>query len=354
MAEGFLADLTDDYLQSCGYLTLRNVRIPVPAGYGENDGPSRSASMDILAVNPTLTGLNRVIVASCDTTTGAFDPGKRLDELKVNNKVPHGPFWSGRRELWSRPWGQELLDVVETLTTQRSLKYYLVTNRVEPSQIGLYDWQSHPRISHCLEGSWIGFLGMQELVSGHAARDSVTEPSPTRQAARVLESAGYRPIEAGEDLSGWSPRLDTDTAHSSIAGMYEAPRVAMSLDEIGRYGNGVNGYDIAAGDFRVEAGPDGLRRLVQELTQSRPPHENWMVHDLPNDREAAGGQRPPFDWSFEQARLVQFYQVRAWHFGGWPETEEYRQCQLALHAHICEAWADTRFDHPRPRSKTTR
>jgi hypothetical protein len=59
------------------------------------------SDVDVVALHPTHTGPDRVLVVSCKSWQTGFNPRKKLTELRDNSGPKKRPTWHHFRELWS-------------------------------------------------------------------------------------------------------------------------------------------------------------------------------------------------------------------------------------------------------------
>src|ERR1700729_1522081 len=107
MINDVLEQLAEDYFRHLGYFTQHNVK------YRPNKkGPAYSVNsdVDIVAIHPKKTGLDKVIVASCKSWHGGLQIAKHLKHLtggKYQNKVER-TFREVSKPVWSEALRQKI------------------------------------------------------------------------------------------------------------------------------------------------------------------------------------------------------------------------------------------------------
>ena len=108
MKEDVLEQVVDDYLQFKGYFTTHNVRFRPRSDHPEyvSQQDSVASDVDVVAYNPNLSGVQRVVVVSCKSWQTGFDATAKLAELQGTKKNPKRPTWRHFRELWVPRWSE--------------------------------------------------------------------------------------------------------------------------------------------------------------------------------------------------------------------------------------------------------
>jgi hypothetical protein len=106
MKEDILEQLVDDYLQTKGYFTRRNVKFKPRNDLEGWDSKkdSNHSDIDVIGFNPHLRGADRVWVVSCKSWQSGFSISSKLSEIE-NNKIRSGrEVWKAFRELVEPKW----------------------------------------------------------------------------------------------------------------------------------------------------------------------------------------------------------------------------------------------------------
>jgi hypothetical protein len=348
MKEDVLEQVVEDYLQHLGFFTVHNVKFkPSPAhpDYVKNQDAVASY-IDIVGIIPHRYGPDRVWVVSCKAYQAGFSPEAKLKEFHNGTVKGTGPVWKRHRELWQPKWGQALLDRMETLTGQRCFRYFTAVTVLKPGNWRC--WQQDEHIRGCLEGNWVGFLRLEDMWRNLVAQSTTTvAASEIGRLAQMLIAAHVvrpnadvvdDPSLADQELV--APHLaDRFWAYPSVAGMYCPPPAVADVADVFRYADTLDGYAFATQRY---PGGDLDQNAAITVASGRLPGP-WealpavMPRALPN----AG-------LSFERLRLLAFHQYRAWHHYGYGPDEVHAPALVGLHQAVQAAWAQQRFDFPRP------
>ncbi len=136
MKEDILEQIVEDYLHADGYLTMANVKFRPDArarGYDARQDSVHS-DFDVLGINPNRRGPSRVVVVSCKSWQGGFDPAAEVRAIRENLIVSGRERWRAYRELANPKWAKALKDTVFDLTASRQFTYWTAVTRVKPGR----------------------------------------------------------------------------------------------------------------------------------------------------------------------------------------------------------------------------
>ncbi|MBV9870488.1 MAG: hypothetical protein JO214_07680 [Frankiaceae bacterium] len=190
MKEDVLEQVVDDYLQFKGYFTTHNVRfrprIDHPEYVSQQD--SVASDVDVVACNPNLPGVQRVVVVSCKSWQTGFDATAKLAELRGTKKNPKRPTWRHFRELWVPRWSEAFRAQVEALTGEPTFSYRIAVTRLKGDATA---WPEEPTIKANLPGCSVGFLTLEEMWAT-MLDELTTTPAASEigRLAQLLKAAG--------------------------------------------------------------------------------------------------------------------------------------------------------------------
>jgi hypothetical protein len=211
MKEDILEQIVDDYLQFKGYFTTHNVRFkPDPAHPDFIADLDRVPSdVDVVALHPTHTGPERVLVVTCKSWQAGFNPRKKLMELRENSGPRKRPTWQHFRELWIPKWAEAFRDEIARLTGQNEFAYRIAITRFQGDSPGRWaeEWRDDPTVRTNLPGCSIGFLTLEEMWTTLLAELHRTPASSEiGRLAQLLKAAGltaeYAVATASEPVPG--------------------------------------------------------------------------------------------------------------------------------------------------------
>ena len=195
MKEDVLEQIVDDYLQFKGYFTTHNVRFkPDPAHDDYVPDLDRVPSdVDVVALHPSRTDMEKVVVVSCKSWQTGFNPRKKLTELRDNSGPRKRPTWHHFRELWSPKWAAAFREEIGRLTGQERFTYRIAVTRFQGESPDRWarEWHSDPTIRDNLPGCSIGFLTLEEMWTTMLAELRRTPAaSEIGRLAQLLKAAG--------------------------------------------------------------------------------------------------------------------------------------------------------------------
>jgi hypothetical protein len=208
--EDVLEQVVDDYLQFNGYFTSHNVRFRPRFDHPEyvSQQDSVASDVDVVAYNPRLSGMDRVMVVSCKSWQTGFDATAKLAELRGERKNPKRATWRHFRELWVPRWSEAFRAQIEALTGESSFAYRVAVTRLKGDAAA---WPDDPTIKANLPGCSVGFLTLEEMWAT-MLDELTTTPAASEigRLAQLLKAAGLTAPRVVAPPSGPAP--DTDAA----------------------------------------------------------------------------------------------------------------------------------------------
>jgi len=191
MKEDVLEQIVEDYLQLHGYFTMHNVRFKPSADHPDyvRQNDAVPSDIDVLGVNPHLTGPGRVMAVSCKAWQTGFPAGRLLAQLRGEAKNPKRRATElAFRELWISKWASAFRDKLEELADSSEFTYCLAVTKLNGNG---QHWATDPTISANLKGNPLKFLTLEEM--WHAVLGQITKapaPSEIGRLAQLLRAAG--------------------------------------------------------------------------------------------------------------------------------------------------------------------
>jgi hypothetical protein len=161
MKEDVLEQVTEDFLQMRGYFTRHNVRYRPPVGQGPAlPAEAVRSDIDVVALNPHLSGPDRVMAVSCKSWQSGFNAVLKLKQLRGDSPDLQGRVRSQFRELCQPQWAQGFRDCVRILTGEPEFTYCIAVTRLTGSDAdsNAADWNGDPVIREHLGGNPVRFL----------------------------------------------------------------------------------------------------------------------------------------------------------------------------------------------------
>lgn len=191
MKEDILEQIVEDYLHSEGYLTMANVKFkPERTAHGyDAHQDSVHSDVDVLGINPRLSGPQRVVVVSCKSWQGGFDPVAEVRAIREKRIVSGRERWRSYRELADRKWARALKAKVFELTASKQFTYWTAVTRIKPNR-DVSIWVHNPTFRRNLTPH-LRVVDLQEMVASLVERLSTTPAdSQLGRLFQVLKASG--------------------------------------------------------------------------------------------------------------------------------------------------------------------
>ena len=163
MKEDILEQLVDDYLQSEGYFTKKNIKFLPDKSHPDFETlkDSNHSDIDVIGYNPNLQGANQVWAVSCKSWQGGFNPKSIIKSIETGKKFSGRESWKAFRELVQPKWSHAFIAEVRKCTGAESFTYVTaVTNLIGDRTV----WESNTNFIQSLEGNPIKLVTLQEMV----------------------------------------------------------------------------------------------------------------------------------------------------------------------------------------------
>jgi hypothetical protein len=187
--EDVLEQIVDDYLQLHGYFTTHNVRFKPPKDeHFVSSSDSVPSDIDVVGLNPLLTGTDRVMVVSCKSWQSGFDASRILAQLRRQVPNPKKAMELHFRELWIPKWAEGFRAKIEKITGTDEFTYCLAVTRLKGDD---HAWKQDPTISRNLCGNPVRFLTL-EMMWGQVLDLVKRTPASSEMGrlAQLLKAAG--------------------------------------------------------------------------------------------------------------------------------------------------------------------
>ncbi len=164
MKEDILEQLVDEYLQHKGYFTRHNIKFRPDKKHPDFDSRQDSvhSDIDVIGINPTLQGADRIIVVSCKSWQGGFNPKSKIAEIENNKIVSGREAWKGFREIARTKWAEAFIEKIEEISGSREFTY---TTAVTALKGDKSVWESHADFSKILNGNPVRILTFPDILN---------------------------------------------------------------------------------------------------------------------------------------------------------------------------------------------
>lgn len=209
MKEDILEQLADDYLQSQGYVTRHNIKFRPSSSHPdfERTQDSNHSDIDVIGVNPRLSGTARVWVVSCKRWQSGFDAGAKLREINDKKIISGRGAWRFFRELVEPKWSEAFVNEIHNHTGQSEFTYFLAVTSLRGDR---NLWEEHEEFRRALAGNPLQFLRLEDMVC--RVQEQMTTTPVASQLGRTLQLLRA----AGADWK-WSSSEPSAIPASSLA-----------------------------------------------------------------------------------------------------------------------------------------
>lgn len=189
--------MVDDYLKHLGYFTRHNVKFKPRNDHSDfvQRKDSNPSDIDVIGVNPLEEGEKRVVVASCKSWQGGFNPVSTLREIAESRKVSGREAWMRYRELVQPKWSEAFVSKIESLTGSRRFEYWTVVTRLSKNA-DVSVWEENVRFKAMLFGNSIRIVTFGEILGGIWSDTSKTPASSNiGRILQLMRASGWMPKE---------------------------------------------------------------------------------------------------------------------------------------------------------------
>ena len=161
--EDILEQLVEEYLTHKGYFVRHNIKYLPRKDHPdyETKQDSNHSDIDVLALNPNLTGADRVWAVSCKSWQHGFNPISELNSVREGKVIRGREAWRFYRELVKPKWSEAFLNVIEENTGTRRFTYVLAVANLNGDKSV---WEQAPEFKEALEGNPIRIVTFREIV----------------------------------------------------------------------------------------------------------------------------------------------------------------------------------------------
>ncbi len=162
--EDILEQLVEEYLLHQGYFVRHNVKYLPKRDHADfvSNQDSNHSDIDVIGYHPTLSGVSRVLVVSCKSWQGGFNPAVELKHIKDKKIVRGREAWKSFRELVIAKWSDAFVSAVESATGQREFTYVLAVTKVVGDKT---IWETNPEFIQAINGNPLRILDLREMLN---------------------------------------------------------------------------------------------------------------------------------------------------------------------------------------------
>ena len=199
--EDILEQIVEEYLMHKGYFVQHNVKYRPdkkdPDFISKKD--SVHSDIDVLAINPNLSGARSVFAVNVKSWQEGFDFGAALARIDKDEDLKTQFGRLTHRELTIPKWSRAFMKVIESLTGAKRFTHVLAVT------LGKGDksrWEENPRFLEATRGNPLRVLTLKEMVE--EIEPNITRTPAATDIGRTLQlfrAAGLRPKRAKPETS---------------------------------------------------------------------------------------------------------------------------------------------------------
>jgi hypothetical protein len=200
MKEDILEQIVEDYLQTKGYFTRRNIKYLPNKEHKDyiKSKDSNHSDIDVLGFNPTLSGCERVIAVSCKSYQTGFGIKRYLGEVnnpqkKAGKKEP----WKFFRELVIPKWSDAFVSAVKAASGTDTFTYVAAFTKLKGKKRDLEgakkEWENNKQFLNAMHDNPIRILTLTEMVSeiAQTLTKNTLASSDLGRTIQLLKASGY-------------------------------------------------------------------------------------------------------------------------------------------------------------------
>lgn len=192
MKEDILEQLVDDYLKAKGYFTSHNIKFRPEKGDPDFNikTDSVNSDIDVLAINPNLSGPERVIVVTCKSWQDGLRPEKLIEAFNLGTEISGRPAWKGFREITKKKWADAFCrKVLQTTGSDKFVYLTVVTKVVGDKSV----WENNQTFSQMLNGNPIQIKTVAEILNELLPLiDTTVESSQIGRLLQVIKASRWK------------------------------------------------------------------------------------------------------------------------------------------------------------------
>ena len=161
--EDILEQVVEDYLLHKGYFVQHNLKFRPRKDHPDfiPKEDSNHSDIDVIGYHPRKSGDKKVLVISCKSWQGGFNPALELDAI-VNGKVRRGrPAWKAFRELTQPKWSEAFVETVKHASGEDRFTYVTAVTRLVGDK-GV--WEGCGPFREALGGNPMSVLTFREMI----------------------------------------------------------------------------------------------------------------------------------------------------------------------------------------------
>lgn len=161
--EDILEQIVEEYLVHNGYFVQHNIKFRPRKDHPDfvKNEDSNHSDIDVIGYHPTKVGSEKVMVVSCKSWQGGFNPGSEIRSIEANKTKRGRDAWKAYRELVNPKWSEAFRRAVEDATGSTSFTYVTACAKVIGDKSV---WEKHRPFRDALGGNSVKVITFREMV----------------------------------------------------------------------------------------------------------------------------------------------------------------------------------------------
>lgn len=194
--EDILEQIVGEYLGHEGYFVKHNLKFLPRRDHPDyvKNMDSNHSDIDVVGFHPTLEGDRKVLVVSCKSWQGGFNPASEIDAIENGQERRGREAWKSFRKLVVPKWSEAFVRAVREATGTDRFTHVVAVSRVVGDRAV---WEGHPRFRAALGDNPLCILTFREMIS--EIQDRLTTTLAATEVGRMLQMFKAAGIHAVPD-----------------------------------------------------------------------------------------------------------------------------------------------------------
>jgi hypothetical protein len=182
--EDILEQIVEEYLTHKGYFVRHNIKFLPRRDHPEFvlNQHSNHSDIDVIGYHPKLDGEQRVMVVSCKSWQGGFNPAVEIRAI-TDKKIARGrEAWKSFRELASPIWSDAFMRAVVNATGTDRFTYVTAVAKLGGEKA---TWENHAPFRAAIGGNPITILTFHDMVQ--EIQTELTQTLASTEVGRMLQ-----------------------------------------------------------------------------------------------------------------------------------------------------------------------
>lgn len=161
--EDILEQIVEEYLIRNGYFVQHNIKFLPRKDHPDfvSNQDSNHSDIDVVGIHPKLEGDRRVLVVSCKSWQGGFNPASEVRAIREDLVRRGRSVRKSFRELTIAKWSEGFLQAVEDATGTRRFVYVTAVTKLIGDKAS---WEEYQPFRDALEGNTIEIVTFRQMV----------------------------------------------------------------------------------------------------------------------------------------------------------------------------------------------